>query len=211
MKSEFYYIVEIISFLIAIWRYPIIKSTKMKWFPLFLAFIIVFEFIAFYQSFYLGKPTYGINYFIAIVEIFYYGNLFYVSIKNTLKRKFIRIMIITGIVVFLISSFNHPKEFRYFYFSFILSGFFISCMALMFILEQFEENKKNDLKSDPIFWVAFGVALFFSGVSIVFSNYDYIKQHNLTLFGERLYHFVPRLLSVFLYTCISISLIICRK
>ena len=84
-------------------------------------------------------------------------------------------------------------------------------MALMFILEQFEENKKNDLKSDPIFWVAFGVALFFSGVSIVFSNYDYIKQHNLTLFGERLYHFVPRLLSVFLYTCISISLIICRK
>jgi hypothetical protein len=67
------------------------------------------------------------------------------------------------------------------------------------------------LTHDPVIWVAVGVVVFFSGVSIVFSLYQFIQIRQIKLWGEPIYTLVPRLLSIILYSCLSIAIITCRK
>ncbi|MFN9803057.1 MAG: hypothetical protein ACK54Y_04455 [Bacteroidota bacterium] len=80
-----------------------------------------------------------------------------------------------------------------------------------YLFTRFTEDEVTDLTQDPVGWVAVGVVVFFSGVSIVFSLYEFIQLKRITLWGEPIYTLVPRLLSLFLYSCISIAIITCRR
>ncbi|MBU0696951.1 MAG: hypothetical protein KKE39_10580 [Bacteroidetes bacterium] len=60
-------------------------------------------------------------------------------------------------------------------------------------------------------WFASGILIFYSGISIVFSLVNYIREHHLNIAGMALYNFVPRCLSSILYACISIALLKWKK
>lgn len=211
MNIHVYHLFELGSFLVALWTYPFLKNSCLKWFPVFLFFIIVGEVIAYCQNHFWNTHTFDTNYVIGMVEVCFYGYIFYRLSEQHHYRKWIAYMIAIGFFVFAYCCLMYRNQFIYFFYSLIISGFLIAAMALLFLLKRLEEDRQDQLLMDPGFWLAFGVVLFFSGVSIVFSMYEVVKKHNLTFFGEKLYHIIPRLLSIVLYSCISISLLICRK
>jgi hypothetical protein len=93
----------------------------------------------------------------------------------------------------------------------MIFGFGISAIALLCLYLIADRIEKTMILWEPDFWIAFGTALFYSGVSITFSLYDVIIRHNLIFLGLRLYNSIPQVLCLPLYLSISISIILSKR
>ncbi|HET8830070.1 MAG TPA: hypothetical protein VFM79_12050 [Pelobium sp.] len=60
-------------------------------------------------------------------------------------------------------------------------------------------------------WIVAGILIFYSGIAIVFSLFDYIRTYKLAVNGVQLYNFIPRVLSIILYGCFIVAFILWRK
>ncbi len=141
----------------------------------------------------------------------FYGYVFYQSCHNFFLKRLIFIFIFFCIDMNLLCLLFYRNNTFYFSRTLIISGFFLAAVALMYIYEQSINERTTVLVYEPGFWIAFGVSLFFSGISIVFSLHGFIMRNNLLLFGIRLYKIVPRVLCIILYSSISIAIILCKK
>lgn len=211
MIAFFHNIFELLSFFVAIFYYRYLKGTFMKWFLPFLGFIWVGEFFAYYQNIILKVQAISINYLIGIVESVFYGYIFYNLSQRVILKKAILLFIPVSVLGYFLTYLFGRQFFHHFISNIIISGFFIAAIALAYLYEKFADDDETLLVSEPGFWIAVGVSLFYSGISISFSLYNFIIKHDLSLFGLKLYKLVPRVLSVILYLCISISLILCKK
>lgn len=211
MKFYINNLAELFSLVVAIIYYPYLKRTVMKWFLPFLAFVFVGEMYAKYVGYVLGRSNTEIYGFITIVESVFYGYFFYTITLKERPKKIIFIISLVNIAISVIFFFfisNNPSRL---FTNLIFLSFFFSIISLTYIYSKFISDEVAYLLSEPGFWVAFGVTLFFSGVSVVFSLHDFSMKHNLTFLGFKLYHIVPKLLSVLLYLSISIAIILCKK
>ncbi len=204
-------IFEFISLLVAIIYYRYLKVNYMKWFLPFLGFIFVGEMISIYRGIILRINTITISHLIAIVETIFYGFIFYQLTQQRLLKKCIQFLVPFIVVCYLSSLMINKKDFSYFALIITVSGFFFAAIALIYLYEKFSDDNDIILISEPGFWIAVGVTLFYSGISISFSLYDYILKHNLNVYGVKLYKLAPRIFSIILYSCISISIILCKK
>lgn len=206
-------IAELLSLLVAIFYYRYLRGTFMKWVLPFLAFIFFGERYATYQWYVLKVPTININYLIACIESIFYGYVFYSLSRRVLIKKAILYFVLISEIGYIISFIFFRKNYAYFFGNIIASGFFIAVIALAYLYMKFVEEEDDEvlLVSEPGFWIAFGVSLFYSGVSISFSLYEYMKRNVLVLFGEKLINLIPQILSVILYLSISIAIILCKQ
>lgn len=208
MPSYLYLVFEISSFFVALLNYKYLKNSFMKWFIPFLGFISFTELISYFiYEYEINVIT---NYLIAIVESVFYGYVFYNLSERVLLKKIVLVFIPLSIVSYFFSYFFLGKTFNIFLLNLIISGFIIAVTALSCLYYRFVDDEGMLLIIDPVFWISFGVSLFYAGVCIVFSLYDLIYKYNLSLFGLKLYQFVPRILSMILYLSISISIILWR-
>ncbi len=211
MQLYLYHFFEVLSTLLAFYFYRSLREHRMGILMPFLVFISVAEYVAILQRNVLHTSTYAINYLILLVEWFFYNLLF---LRMTRQRFFLQYLYLSipvmsiGIVA---SYIFFPDFYPAFYYCIISAGFFLSVAALGYMYFRFLDDDKTDLLSDPVIWIAVGVVFFFSGVSIVFSMYQLIQIRKINLWGEPIYTLVPRILSIFLYSCISIAIIKCRK
>ena len=201
---------EVLSLIIAIRYYPYLKGTFMKWFLPFLFFICCAEFIMKYQWSVLHKPPIAINYLIGIVEILFYSYIFYESSSHLILRKLICCFIPLSILSFSISYYTDSSSYVYFIPNIVVSGFLLAAIALINVYLIYLAEEELNLISEPVFWIALGVSLFFSSISLSFSLYNLIRLNHLKLFGLNLYSLIPRLSSVILYSSISIAIILCK-
>jgi hypothetical protein len=201
---------EFSSLVIAIVYYPYLKRSFMKWVLPFLTIICVGELCEYYYAHTQGSNI-GINYIIGVAETVFYSYVFYqLSPKKSLK-KIIQVQACMCVIIYIVNYLIYGGDAIHFIYALIIAGFCLVAMALGYIYERSMGESNNSFSSEPGFWIAIGVSLFFSSVSVVFSLHDYILKNNLTLFGIRLYQFVPEVLCVVLYSCISISIIQCKK
>lgn len=210
MKIQINTICELVALTLAILYYPYLKSSFMKWFLPFLALIFFGELVANYQTSILKIHAIGVNYLIAIIESLFYGYIFYNLGNNSLLRRLVILFVPLSITLYLITYLFCDAPLDYFFPNIVFSGFFLALLALTYLYLKFVDDEENLLISEPGFWIALGVCLFYSGVSISFSLHGMVKKNNLTLFGESLLNIVPRILSVILYLSISISIILCK-
>ena len=212
MQFLIHNITELVALIIAIAYYPHLKKTFMKWVLPFLLFIFSCELISTYMIlFYPGKSTFVIYYFIGVVEVFFYGYIFYKIINRALYRSVIKYLVVISVSVYIIGFILDNENYIFYIPSLILSSFSIAIFGLGYIYTKFIDDNNTILINEPGFWIAFGVSLFFAGSSIVFSLYDFIVKNNLNIFGIKLYNFIPRILCVVLYSSISIAIILCKK
>ena len=204
-------IFELLSLLIAIFYYRYLKASFMKWFLPFLGFIFLGELYAKYQGYFLKESNYGIYCIIGVVESFFYGYIFYNLSKNRIFKSAIFFFVSISIVSYSVTYFFLGLDNSYLFLNFIISGFFLTGIALVYMYFKFIEDDKIILIFEPGFWIALWISLFNAGTSITFALHDVIKSNSLSLFGIKLYHFVPQILCFVLYSCISISIILCKK
>ncbi len=214
MKFYINNLAELFSLVVAIIYYPYLKGTVMKWFLPFLAFVTVSEMYAQNIGYALGNsntPNVKIYGLITIVESVFYGYFFYDITLEKIPKKIIFIISLINISISIFFYFLISDSPSYAYTNLIFLSIFFSLISLTYIYSKFISEEAAYLLGEPGFWVAFGVALFFPGVSVVFSLHDFSVRHNLTLFGIKLYHIVPQILCVLLYFSISIAIILCKK
>lgn len=211
MKFYINNLAELFSLVVAIIYYPYLKNSVMKWFLPFLAFVFIGEIYAKYVGYVLLRSNIDVYSFIAIVESIFYGYFFYTITINKIPKKIIFIFSIINISVSIISFFLISYNPSYLFTNLMFLSICFSFISLTYIYSKFVSDEAANLLGEPGFWVAFGVALFFSGVSVVFSLHDFSVRHNLTLFGFKLYHIVPQSLCVLLYLSISTAIILCKK
>ncbi len=212
MQYVFHNILELISLIIAFLYYPSIKGCFMKFFLPFLLFIFIAEAIA--SLFVIRddvRSNIGLQYLISIVETIFYGYIFYnLSDKKWIKK----VALLQSSCFFLIyisSFFFLGRDVNIFTLCLTLYGFSLSIIAILHIYNKFIDEEYIDIVKDSGFWIAFGISIFFSGISIVLMLHEFILKNNLNLFGIKLYNFIPRVLSIILYSSISIAIILCKK
>jgi hypothetical protein len=212
IKNYLNIIAEFISLVVAVIYYPHLKRSFMKWVLPFLAFIIIAELIASYFLFHNPRErTTVIYYIIGIIESIFYGYVF-CHLKNIIFfKKVVFILCLISTLIYLFCFIFYINDYEPYIFALTVSGFFLVFISLTYMYHIFLEDHDGSILLDSGFWIAFGVSLFFSGISVVFYLHGYIVKHNLRLFGIRLYNIVPRILCILLYLSISAAIMLWKK
>jgi hypothetical protein len=204
---------ELISLLCALICFSRLKNSFMQWLVPFLAVTLFVELYS-HAAYANGKPTLHIyTTFDTITIVFYTFFFTKFAIKNSLKKVFITTTVVH--VLFTIAYYSFytvlkPKLPDYYLF--VISG---TQMVLFACLLFYQYLKTDELDNIPNhksgLWLASGIIIFYSGVTLVLSLLYYILENNLKIGGEYLYNFVPRYLSIILYGCISISMLVWKR
>lgn len=197
------YITEIIVCLVVCASFHRLRDSCMRWLAPFLLFVFLGEVTAGYID-----PRYNtqVYYLIDIAESLFYSYLFYNLSRNRFLQTGIVVLGIPNVLAHICGLIWFGSDTSFYIPLLIAGGFYFALISMLYLCERFNSDAA-DLQTEPGFWIALGVAVFFSGSSFVFSLYDYIVKENLTLFGMKLYHIVPQALSVFLYGCICRAVI----
>ncbi|MCW3087917.1 MAG: hypothetical protein JWQ78_1303 [Sediminibacterium sp.] len=182
----------------------------MKWFLPFLACICCGELVATYQSHVLKIESTGINYLIAIMETVFYGYLFYHLSNRTGFRKLVACFVCTSTAAYAITFLLRGNDLRFFFPNIIISGFLLAAIALAYLYLKVTTDDDVHLLSDAGFWIALGISLFYSGITICFSLYGLIRHSGLRIFNQSLINGIPQWLCVLLYVSLSLSIISCK-
>ncbi len=204
-------IVEILALLIALYFYPYLRGSFMKWFLPFLFFISVLEIIANCQVIYYKEQAIMVNYLIAIIESIFYGFIFYSLSSNIQFKKKIIFFISISVIGYIVSYFIDTNSISLFFPNLFFSGFCITGFALIHLYSMFIEDDQHKFILEPGFWIAAGVAFFFIGISITLSCNELIRDNNISIYGVNLGNAILRFFSVILYISLSISIILCKK
>jgi hypothetical protein len=212
IKNHLHNIAEFISLVVAVIYYPYLKKSFMKWFLPFLIFVFASELFIVYEHYYVAKQsTVGKNYIIGIAESIFYGYIFYNLSDYKKFKKIVLSMIFISVIGYILGFVLYGEESKYFRMNLILSGVLLTIVSLCYVYLRIVDTYSTNLVANPGFWIALGISLFFSGISIVYCLHDYIFRYNLNLFGIELYNIVPRVCCIILYLCISIAIILCKK
>jgi hypothetical protein len=210
MISNFYILSELYGLISCIIFYRRIQNNFFRWTLPFLLLIFFIELIVlFLDKYRVISTSLNIYHLISVLEVVFYSYIFYHLIRHKKTKSIIRITSVLSVLFFIISfilKFNH----RNYFIIVVISGFILSIYGFILLFDYFKNEQNESILEEPGFWFSLGVATFFSGTSIVFSLYDFIVAHNLSIGGVKLYNLVPRILSVVLYTALSITVIKCK-
>ncbi len=70
-----------------------------------------------------------------------------------------------------------------------------------------DDDNLKDPKWTSGLWIASGLLIFFTGITIVFALPNFIYYNKLQIGGLPLYQVIPRILCVILYSCLSIAFV----
>lgn len=211
MQHWIHNIAEFISLLIAIFYYPYLKRSFMKWFVPFLGFIFFSELFAKYQIFILKEHTLKTYYAVFLIETLFYSYLFYSLCSESIIRKIILYVTSVAILIYVISFWMFDNYVDAFYFNLTIQGFALSFVSLTYLYSYVTNFEKTILINEPGFWLAFGVTIFFSVSTISMALHDIIIKSHVVFLGRKLHNIISQILSIFLYSSISIAIILCKK
>jgi hypothetical protein len=182
LKNYINNITELIALVISICYYQHLRHTFMKWVLPFLLFIFLGELITTYLLYNDSCHFIVSNYYvIGLFESLFYIDIFFQRID------------------------------RYYTASLVISGLLLSIIALAYKDMKFRRESYLFVLGEPGFRIAFGMSLLFSGINIVFSQYDFVVKYTMRLYGVKSYNIVARVLCVVLYLRISMAIILCKK
>ncbi len=200
---------EFLSLLCALFCLGRLRNSFMKWFVPFLALTVLVEIVC-HILLQHDKNTLPAYIIFDTITVTFYTFIFYnFSIKKYLKN--ILLVTISFRIVFTVTYYLLSLIFPSYYL-FVVSGIqmiFFSCLLFYQYLRTEDLDIVANHKSG--IWFAAGILIFYAGVTIVLSLVNYIRHNELKIAGVYLYNFVPRYLSIILYVCISISLILWKK
>lgn len=211
MQLSIQHYFEFLSLLISIIYIGKLRNSFMVAFVPYLFIILVVELLAKYLYINYQYNTAWIYNLINLFSHAFYAFIFYCFALKKGHRNTIILLTLTYIILSLV----------YYQFTSYL-GFNNTIIAIggipeiLFACLHFYHYLQNDNYAGERhflsgLFIASGVLIFYSGITICFSLYNYIRINDLSLFGIPLYNLIPRYLSILLYLFISIALIIWKR
>jgi hypothetical protein len=183
----------------------------MKWFLPFMGFIFISELYMIFQTRVLREEPIKINFIIAIVESFFYGFIFYQLFENKFFKKCLLVFTYLSVLLYVVAYLYNGKTLKYFLDVIMIYGFGLTAFAMLYLVNNFTDDSKSRYLTQSGFWISVGIALFYSGVSVAFPFFYFIKENNINILGEKIVIIIPRVLCFILYLCLSISIILCKR
>jgi hypothetical protein len=205
-----YYFVSL-SLLIAAIYFTKLKRSFLSLFLPYLLITLLLEIVAdyLYQSY--KHPTGGIYNLLNLASHVFYAHIFY-SYSNVYKYKRF-IVLVTS--VYLTGSLTYYLSTSFYNFSneVLAAGGLLQVILACLYFYEFQQNRKSLHRQHyrSGIWIASGVLLFYAGITICYSLYQYILIQNFSFLDQPLQNAVPRLLSIILYSCIAIALLIWKQ
>ncbi len=202
-------IAEICACIISAFYYNKIKNSFLKWLPLYLLYVSAFDFFIHYTV-----PSPRINaliYFsITMLSIIFYNNCFYKLFQHI--KKIQNLIIILSSLLFLagfLLFFSAETFQRNSYYLLIVVGIEVSAIACIYLYNLFlSDDLQVLLIKQSGFWMSAGVLLFFSGICFTFAISPIAIKYNLKIFDTYLVWFIPRTLSVILYSSLTVAVVL---
>ena len=210
MKLSIQHYFEFLSLLVAIFNVRKLKNSFIIYFLPYLFLILVVEVLTKYLYVTYAFSTNWIYNILNLISHFFYAFIFY-RFSSTKEHKQ-TIILLTA--MYIVSSLMY-----YSYTSFAFNNYIIAyggIIQVIFACLHFYEyllhdNYVKEKHYSAGLIIAAGVLIFYSGITICLSLYNYILLNQLMFFNTPLYNIIPRYLSIILYSCISIALIVWRK
>lgn len=198
---------EFLSLAIALLSYRRLKNTFMVYFIPYLLILVASEISARYLS-----NTVLLYSILNPLTHCFYAFIFcnYIIVK---KQRLIFISL-TSIYCLLciIGYFNDDRQYSLFYYLIASGGLMQVYFSCTFFYQYITSDDVTLMKKwDSGLWIASGLLIFYSAVSICFSLHGYIKENELKIFDLYLYHIMPRVLSPILYSCLCMSFILWKN
>ena len=144
-----------------------IKGTYWKWFPVYLAIIVITEIIGEYLLFARNDLQANIiiySYFGIPIEFLFFYWLFLQKFKKTSKYKWPLISAIIYIISLVVDlSYISKIEFYFESFSYTIGCILLLVLLLIYFSGFIRSNEIINYKSSMMFWVSVGIMVFYIG------------------------------------------------
>jgi len=175
--------IEILAFITSVICWPKLKSTSLRWFPLFLLFISCVEFTAWYIRKRLHLPNAWIFNVSIVFEYGFYFYLFYKYLTNRIYKKLILIslLLLVGTSIYI----NLVEDFAEFHSQPLLIGnFSIVILCCLYFFQIIQSEDYINLVREPLFWISSGLFLFNLGELLCSSLSILYDVKNQLIAGE---------------------------
>lgn len=213
MNFKYFYIgqlFEVLAFVVSIIYYKRTKGSFLQWMSLYLFYTVFSENLGSYVHYALNKPTTPIFLWYNAITILFYTFIFSkLLIGKAILKKGLWIFssILSTSLICLFLFVNNYVEYKFQLQ--IVFGFYISIVACYYLYTEFmNDDLEEFLINKSGFWIATGVLLFYSGYSIVLTLHPVTSKNKIFILGISIHNFFAQVLSVFLYTCLAIALIV---
>jgi hypothetical protein len=87
----------------------------------------------------------------------------------------------------------------------------ITLLCLLFFYTQIRNPEHHQsLMKVPGFWTVAGLLIFYTGISLYTALYSFLAKAHITIIGVSIQNLIPQVLSLFLYTAITVDFIQCK-
>ena len=189
-----------------------IKNSYWRWFPFYLAFIVLSEFIGTYTSKHhmehLNKLFF--NYLEIPTEFLFFFWLFYQSFKEASYKRLP--VICAGIYIFswlfdlfVLRVYFSGQRFWFDSLSSTMGNLLLLILILRYFIQLVTTNEILSFRSDMLFWVSTGLLLFYLGTFPFFGLYNVFARGDQDLFLT--YKYVMFVLNSLMYLSFTFSFI----
>lgn len=206
MPSFFW--LEAASWIVAVLCLPVIRKTFLKWFALFLLFIVIVEIAGWYLPQMLHKHNAWIFNFSVPIEYLFYSYIYYNALEEKIFKKVIKIagflylifcsvwLLINGITIFRNTILT-------------IGNLLAILYCCIYFFEVLKKEQVIDLRLEPLFWITCGVFLFNLG-EFTYTLFRPVLTSNRWDVTLAIFKAINNKLIFWLYGCIIIGLL-CTK
>lgn len=203
----------LLSGILAIVNGKHLRSRQANIFTFYLPLLFVMEASMYIRFLISGIFSTGLIYniyrpiMVTVFIIFYYRIPFNVSVRKMILGLYAIYLAVTACTFLFIKTI---KEFNS-YLS-LAGGFVVTCCGIFFLFNYFNlDNLAEEKKWRPVIWITIGVIAFYPVINISFAFYKDLLALRATIFGTPLYQAIPRLMSIFMYSCFTYAFYLCKK
>ena len=144
---------------------------------------------------------------VIVFAIFYY----YLPTMGRFRKAIIGITVVYLVAIILTFTFFKPLTVNNTYIT-LARGACISFFAIFFLMSIFLlDNPAEENFWQPVLWITIGVLVFYPVISIAVGFEELLRNSEATVGGIKLYQAIPRLMSIFMYSCFSYAFYLCKR
>lgn len=169
--------VELLCALVAVFKYKGLRNTYWKWFVGYVVMIFLFEFFSYTVLDYFSN--YRRYYFDFLVIPFQFFFLYWLyALKSLNSRKLFLIVTIIYGVTFCVTHFSGVDKTRVInMISYSVGGLLLFYLVILEFLKQIQSDEILNFTQNKMFYINFGVALFYVGTLPFFAFDGFTVEH----------------------------------
>lgn len=190
-----------------------LRNRQLFYFVPFLFLVFVQEISIFFYLLKYPNATTGIIYNIyqPICTLFLSAFYYFIPFNKPLRKIIFWLFTVYLIVTLFTFCYIQPVQIFNSYL-FLAGGLVITCCGIFFLFNYFNlDNRTQEKHWRPVIWITIGIIVFYPIVNISFAFYKHLLAYQAKVFGIPLYNLIPKLMSIFMYSCFTYAFYLCKK